>query len=376
MRRRYTRAIDHILLATLFFTCAGLTARFLVTYVAALFSGDSTFNSWLLLDGFSNPRFYGQFLTLALPLLVAPLLTRGPLRRYAPAACVLAVLVWLIAITSGTRGTWLGLGVAAAVMIWLGAASRRWVVWQCAVAAAALTLFVIFIVALPTALGMQLENSAVGRLTTSLSERGPLWQAAIDAIVHHPLLGIGPMQFAALPGLNAAHPHQAWLQWAAEWGLPSALVVTWLVLWGALCVLRVLRARPNSREESDVLRVCLAGALVASLTQAMVDGVIVMPYTQLWLALLAGWLAGLHPVQPADAKTGAAVKPKVLTYLWPLAAWIAVGLLLFVVVRDYPNLAQHEQATALEAGSSYYKPRFWLQGVIGIRDKKLESTSP
>ena len=39
-------------------------------YLSAVTNGEGILNGWLLLDGFSNPRFYGQFLTLALPLLV------------------------------------------------------------------------------------------------------------------------------------------------------------------------------------------------------------------------------------------------------------------------------------------------------------------
>lgn len=365
MRRLYGCVVDRTLLAALTFIAAGLTARFVVAYVATLLSGSATFNSWLLLDGFSNPRFYGQFLTLALPILVAPTLAVGPLRRYASGALALTVLVWMIAITTGTRGTLLGLGVAAFALIWVGSTSRRWISRQCTGAAGGFVLFLILIVALPTTLGFRLENSATDRLTTSLSGRSPLWYAAIHAIFRHPILGIGPMQFAALPGQIAAHPHQAWLQWAAEWGLPSAFAVTWLVLWGALHVWRMLRARRDSRVQSDVLRVCIAGALVASLTQSMVDGVIVMPYTQLWLALLAGWMVGLHPSDaiPIDAMPNATSESKFLSRLWPLVAWAAIGLLLFVVVRDYPHVVGNEQATEQIIGG-YYKPRFWIQGII------------
>ncbi|SDX04004.1 hypothetical protein SAMN05216317_12517 [Nitrosomonas eutropha] len=118
--------VDRVLLATLFFICARLVARFDVSYLAAITNGEGILDAWLLVDGFSNPRFFGQFLTLALPLLAAPLLVEGNLRRYALVAGVLIVLIWTTAIVSGARGTWLGLACATVVFACIGPIGRRW----------------------------------------------------------------------------------------------------------------------------------------------------------------------------------------------------------------------------------------------------------
>jgi len=65
-------------------------------------------------------------------------------------------------------------------------------------------------------------------------------------ILAKPLFGFGPMHYSDIANRIAAHPHQAWLQWASEWGVPSALVITWLVWKGARAVFRVMRERAAS----------------------------------------------------------------------------------------------------------------------------------
>lgn len=289
-REQLRGVLDRLLLGTVFFVCTALSLRFFVSYAAMLATGEGTADPWLLLDGFSNLRFYGQFISLSLPLLAAPLLAQGPLKRFAVAASILLVLWWAIAITTGTRGTWLGMGTAAIWLMFAGPKGRQWAKLNLVAALLGLIVFRIWMEWLPTMAGMPVANHAADRLTTSLSGREPLWQQAIEMILAKPLLGFGPMHYSDIANSIAAHPHQAWLQWAAEWGVPSALAVTWLVWQGARAVFRAMRERANSADEVDVLRVCLAGSIAASLTQSMVDGVLVMPYTETWLALLAGWL--------------------------------------------------------------------------------------
>lgn len=364
-RRLHGPKVDRVLIGALFFTCAGLMVRFVAAYLSAIVGGEGLLDAWLLVDGFSNPRFYGQFLTLAIPMLLVPLLAAGDLGRHAFVAGVLALLAWTVAITSGTRGTWLGLTVAAILLSCTGKVGRRWVRLQIVAAVLGVALFWIAMTVIPGVLDIRTENHATSRLTASLSQRDIIWRQAIEVAVQNPLLGIGPMQLAALPNGVAAHPHQAWLQWAAEFGAPSALLVTWLVVGGAWTLVPVLRARAASIQEEDVIRLCLTGAIVGALAQSMVDGVLVMPYSQLWLALLGGWLIGLHPqAAPSDSPFSAAlIASRRSLSLWLAALGASVAVLVFVVVRDYPHLAQREQAF-VETFGGHFQPRFWAQGII------------
>lgn len=365
MRRMFGATVDRVLLAVLFFTCTGLITRFLAAYLSAIIGNEGVLNAWLLVDGFSNPRFFGQFLTLGLPLLLVPLLTSGELRRHSVVAGVLAVLAWTVAITSGTRGTWLALALAAVVLAYTGPTGRRWAMWQISAATAGLVLFWIAMTVVPDALEMRADQHAAARLTTSLSQRDIIWRQAIEVAYENPLLGIGPMQLADVPNGVAVHPHQAWLQWAAEWGVPSALLVTWLVVCAAWSVASAARARGESTQEQDVIRLCLMGSIAGGLTQAMVDGVLVMPYSQIWVALLGGWLLGLQPQAAPLGPVAAASRsvPRAALSLWLAAFAASAAVLAYVVVRDYSHLAEREQAFARSIGG-HFQPRFWAQGVI------------
>jgi len=271
------------------------------------------------------------------------------------------VIWWLIAISGGTRGTWLGLFTAAAVMLFSSKAGQRWTLWQAGAAAVAALLYWGVFTKLTGYLHIDVINSAGDRLTTTLSARDILWQQAWEMIKARPWLGYGPMGFADIPNPIAAHPHQAILQWASEWGVPSALLVCGLAAKGLYSTFTLIRAKAGSDEPADVLRIGLFASLVAALAQSMVDGIIVMPYSQLWLCLIVGWLIAIHPRrEPQTASNPTA------TWAWLATALCAVLFLGYVVARDVPHLEENEQQYMRDFGG-HFQPRFWLQGVIAAK---------
>ena len=177
-------------------------------------------------------------------------------------------------------------------------------------------------------------------------------------LVERPWLGFGPMHFADIANEIAAHPHQSVLQWASEWGVPSALCVAVLAWRSGWATLGVLRERALSAERVDLLRLCLFAALVGALVQSMVDGVIVMPISQVWLALTIGWLMALH-VWGASAT----VALPLVGWAWKVLSVLAVGLLIAIALRDVPHIAQAQQQYLSDHGN-HLQPRFWAQGVI------------
>lgn len=271
VRREGGEPLDRVLILIVLLLCLIKSVQYLYAGVIA-FSGASTvLDADRLLSGFSNKRFYGQFQTFTLPLLALPLLLAGVTRPARAAVFALLCVWWLIVISGGTRGTWLGLGVAAAALAVLAPAGRRWVAWQGAALVCGLVLYWLLFTVLAGYLGFQISNDAAGRLTTTLSNRGPLWSQAWHMMVERPWLGFGPMHFADIANDIAAHPHQAVLQWASEWGVPSALCVMALALRAGWATVRLIQARAGSEARSDVLRLCLFAALVGAMTQAMVD---------------------------------------------------------------------------------------------------------
>jgi len=366
LRQSLRRALDSMIIGALFFICTALTLQFFVAYLAVVVTGSGEINPAFLLDGFSNPRFYGQFVSLSLPILAIPMLVSSGLRRFYLPAAIILCLWWAISFTTGTRGTWLGMMVAAAILFFLGGGGRSWVKVHFFGALVGLALCFLWLNWLPSQFGLSVANSPVARLTTSLSLREVIWRQAIEMTMARPLLGFGPMHFADIPNAVAAHPHQALLQWSCEWGLPSAMVVAYLVLRALYSVMRVVLERGQSRREIDMLRICLLAAVVASLTQSMVDGVLVMPYTEIWLALIGGWLFAIHQHSNGMSKSG--TKKLWWEYIWHVSLIMSVMLLVFVSVRDFSLLHIREERYA-ELFGGHLKPRFWAQGMI--HDDKL-----
>ncbi|WP_248747506.1 O-antigen ligase family protein [Pseudomonas sp. MWU12-2037] len=360
-RRLNGASFDRLLMLFIVFICAFKSFDFLTLAFHWLFSGIRMLDPDEFLSGFSNKRFYGQFQTFTLPLLAFPLLlpaTKGSTRIW---SFSLLSLWWLIAVTGGTRGTWLGLGVAAGVLFFCGHIGGRWIAWQLSAVIVGGILYWLLFSVLTGYLDMEVSNVVSDRLTTSLSGRGPLWQQAWDMIRERPWLGFGPMHFADIHNPIAAHPHQAILQWASEWGIPSTLLVMGLVGRGLWATLRLIRERSTSHESTDLLRLCLFASLIGALTQSMVDGVIVMPYSQLWLSLVVGWLIGLHVWRREPAKPNAFIH-----WSWMGISSAAVLLLAYVAIRDVPHQDERNNLYQQQYGG-HYQPRFWIQGVIAIK---------
>lgn len=355
---------DSILMWGATLVCGALVVQFLVAYSALLITRQGEADPWLLLSGFSNLRFYGQFVTLTLPLIVLPLLVRGVPRWGVSLVLAVFMLWWCIAFMSGTRGTWLGMLVAALCLAFAGLNGRRWAIWQLIGACGGACLAFLFLDFLPSLLDIGVSNHPAGRATTSLSAREVIWLQAVEMIQARPLIGFGPMHFADVINPVAAHPHQAWLQVAAEWGVPVALVLTWMIGAGLVKVFGVARNQGVVVSRENILKVCLLGSVLAALTQSMVDGVFVMPYSQLWLAIVSGWLFGLLPCRNIGPTL---VAGKVGALVWRVALICSSTFLLFILVRDFGVLRAQQDQYAQTVGG-HLQPRFWSQGVIAERE--------
>lgn len=331
-----------------------ILVKVMVGYVAALMEG-VRLDTVLLFEGtFSNRRFFGQVATLLIPLFawVGMSNTRFRLGWFA-----LTCAWWMLVFVSGTRGTWLALAMAyAGVLLWAGRWAFAFMRWQLLATALGLAVYWVFFYGLPSLLGM--ETGVENRLDhmSSLSGREVIWRLAWEYMLAHPWLGVGPMHFAALPNPVGAHPHNAILQLLAEWGIPAALAAVVLVLGGLIAFARPLR------QKVDVLRLALLTSLLAACVQSMVDGVIVIPYTQTWLAVLAGWALGVHwsgqPVPQASPS-------RFISGGLRVGAVLALGLLIWGV---WPEILNRPEATAayLEHHDSL-APRYWAQGWIDTR---------
>jgi O-antigen ligase len=163
-----------------------------------------------------------------------------------------AALMSLALLLGFTRSIWLATAVAGAYLLWF---VRRWLVAAVPVAAA---------------LAFLLSPPAVRERFTSLIHpkqgvdsnefRVVTWRTGIRMLEQHPLLGVGPegvkLHFIdyvpadisrPLPPGWYGHLHNIYLHYAAERGLPTMLMLMWLLCKILFDFWRGLRALPPGR---------------------------------------------------------------------------------------------------------------------------------
>lgn len=354
---------DRVVLLILVGVCTLYLFGFLGRY-ATLFAG-LPLRVWDMFPGFANIRFFGQFQTMTLPLLaVAVMVAPSALQKWG--AFALLAGWWMLSIAGGTRGTWLAMAVAmAAVWLFGRATGKNWVRWQAAGIATGLLAYALLFFVVPYALGNVPELVNRLRTLSSLSLRDVLWAEAWRMIAAHPWFGVGPMHFAAVKNDIGAHPHNAALQIAAEWGVPALLMLAALVVMGFHRFAYYLHTRGDGMAFSDALGFGLFAALTAAAVQSLVDGMIVMPYSQVMLMVLAGWAMGIcasssalehRIVQVAHAK-------------WKECVFFGCAALLLAMVMalalpDVPHLQDRMRRYMDVYHAEFFAPRFWRQGWI------------
>lgn len=323
---------------------------FLVNYAMAFVTGIREVDPYLMFTGFDNPRFFGQFQLLLIPVLAAQALCFSALKRYKLSVIVLAALVvhWCIVWALGGRGVWLGLVLSHVLYFCAVRKLKSLIKLQMITAATGLFLFVFLFYLLPQALGV---DPVVDKgMRAGLSGREVIWLRAWDLAINHPWLGVGPMHYSSIWGGTSAHPHQVVLQWWAEWGFPATIAAIALTLRGLWFGFNTLKGEAATQLDAGIWL-----SLCASLVLAQVDGVFVMPYTLGWFFILLG-LAVSRWTDQQESSAGQKY------FSWVLAVAAAV-IIARVLIVDVPRLPQ-VQADFYKQNNIGSPPRFWAQGWI------------
>lgn len=336
-----------------------IALKIMTAYLAAMLTVGRLDTIMLFEGSFSNRRFFGQVASLVIPLLAYPLL-RGDVSRGTRVGLITLLAVWwMLVIVSGTRGTWMALALSAVV---LGAYAWRACVGWLRIQGLALGLgalmFGVLFVWLPSWIAS--DASLESRLSNlvALSGREVLWSMAWTQIQAHPWLGIGPMHLASIRNNIGAHPHNALLQLVAEWGMPAAVALLLPVVAGMLRLLKKIRQHAAL---TDPLLVCLAASLLATGAQSMVDGVTVIPYTQILVVLVAGWALGAY--YRGDAEPPPAKYSRAMGWGTAVISMISLAALLNGIFPEVLNRAEVTQAY-VDAGNPLVPPRYWAVGWI------------
>jgi hypothetical protein len=195
----------------------------------------------------------------------------------------------------------------------------------------------------------------------TLSLRDVLWRNALTFTADHPYFGVGPMHYAYSATVVGAHPHNAILQWSAEWGLPSAVMFFGVCAFSGLAYAKYVRRQSGLvAERPAMVRTAMLAALMGAAAQAMVDGVLVMPVSQAILAGLCG--CAIAMTYADEAVPG---KEKLPAWLAVVTVFAAAGLV-YGVIPDIRRIEERERAyLAASPPDTQLLPRFWTHGLIG-----------
>lgn len=316
--------------------------------------------------GYDNYRLFNHTQTVALPLL-ALLALRA--RQQGPAWWAtwftLGVYMAFLLCTSA-RGTALALMVAT--LTGLAVLGRRavWPIARNLLIAGSLggAAYGLLFLGLPGTVNHALTASAERSLASlsSDSSRLQLWRIAWDQIVASPWLGVGPMHYAHYPNPKAAHPHNMYLQLAAEWGLPMLLLVCAAIVIGLARLRHAVlstSSEPARREGAALFVTC-----VAILADAFVSGNAVMPISQMWIALCLAWAIAWMRAQAGPPTA----PPPQGQRLWAarLAGLAVAAAMCWLVVTVWPeavDLKAHLEHVRRDlVGNAKTNPRFWSHG--------------
>jgi O-antigen ligase len=171
------------------------------------------------------------------------------------------------------RAVWMATGTGGLYLMW---SWKRWMVFSIPVIAG------VAFVASPTVMRERITSTLHGRQVDSNAFRIIAWNAGVQMIEKHPLLGIGPEgpkyhfkeyvpadTWATRPAGFYEHLHNIYLQYGAERGVFALLVFLWLMIRILVDFVRGLRALPPGRGD----RRYLLHAGIAVVIAVLVEGV-------------------------------------------------------------------------------------------------------
>ena len=347
---------------------AAYAAVFLVVALLAAATANTPEDHRHLFTGYDNYRFLNHVQTVTLPLLIAATVTAVERGRWLKLAWFAHITGWMLLFFTMGRGTLLGLAVGATVVgLLLRDRARSYLQHMLVGVLAGAGTKVVLTWWLPAWGDVVPSLGLTGQLSDARSaySRFGLWELALNYIGESPWFGIGPMHYANRPNVEAAHPHNIYLQVAAEWGVPMLAGSLAAALWALWTLGQAVRCVHSPGDRA------VGAALLMACCAVMVDGGFsgnfVMPMSQLWIAVLIGVAWGWTHSQPLHVALDECRTPtKQHRFVTRLAAVAMMSLQLwlwFSISPDLLDLNAHLVSISDKVAlSTRLSPRFWSNG--------------
>jgi hypothetical protein len=356
-------------------TCLLITAYLHMTIVVTGYIASFTFDELSLRPlelflNFSHARFFNQLQSWTLPLIVLPVICWQYKKSYYRAFTIFASIGWWwLLFVSGGRGTLLGISVALVLTTLIyKTRAKLWLKWQLISASVGLLLYLLLFYLIPTIIvaSSKTMSSFSALRDTGSSGRDYIWLNSWKLLQNDLLLGIGPGMFACSfanysPPLPA-HPHNSLIQIATEWGLPAALIVTILFIWGSWSWIKKDTLNPvtEGNTNEQLISMSLFASLISASIHSLFSGIIIMPHSQVMMVIILGWMLGIYfqsskqsTHSPTVNTIGNSRRTIIILVLLTLASLISL------LVGMYHALS----IINLDEAHMILLPRFWQQGL-------------
>jgi hypothetical protein len=169
------------------------------------------------------------------------------------------------------------------------------------------------------------------------------------------------------------HPHNALLQWAAEWGLVSTIIVIFIVLWGYVQWVRQCRqVVEHSKDKEIELRIALTVSLTAASIHAMLSGIIVMPLSQLVGALIIGICLGIYHIEQKIEKTPSTAVSMQRGLSYRVGILVTVGAILISALSTWLGAVELRKTLLDTSYNESLYPRIWLPGNFQVLEPQTK----
>ena len=310
---------------------------------------------WLILVGFENQRFFNQLQVLTIPALIF-FLTHP---RFGKLNTVTLWMSLLQIMLTGGRGAMLTILLLLLSLYWFSKFRHL-----------ARLSTKITVLALITYLGITLlpTEPSFYLFRTGSSYRLEMWQELLTGLTWSNLwFGYGGGNYPINTLLTAmSHPHNFLLQSLVEWGFIATIA---LLLFYCKPLLMVRQHLPQS---DNIDMIIPALTISAALIYGLVDGILVMPLSQLlfytWLGLL---IQSLKLQSSTDAKPEhqlASHSVNTSSLVYRLRAIKIADIAKIAVVITFVVLCWQSYSFYVSESKQFHGPSFWFHGDPWITD--------
>lgn len=307
--------------------------------------------------GFFNIRCFNQYQLWSIGLITLPILAFNVKVSTKRWLMIALTFWWVLLFYSASRGVLVAWFVG---MIMTGLVYKK-LAWpflklqMVNISTGLLTYYLLFKL-LPSLQQQNVVTSTIWRDSTN--DRTELWDICFKMMEYHPFVGVGPLHYFWYNKIGT-HPHNSVLQLSAEWGIPATMIMLGIAGYGFYCWYKKFNINAiNLLPKLDCnLTIILFFTMITNAAYSLVDGVIVMPISQVLMFTIIGMMISQYQIET----TAPATK---LTNLGFRFRPIFAGIVLIALVwSTLPEIIQGLSGNprGFSTGPNIVNPRIWVQ---------------